>query len=97
MLKNERANQRRCTTPSVIVRIVARGWRVDLDLIREETDRVAIHAQVVLPGRLVLPIDRQHLKSADLVERVGSDAARAAFDARDAVLTVAFTTRGAVR
>jgi hypothetical protein len=68
-----------------------------LCLVGKETDRVAVHAQVVLPGRLVLKVDCHHLECANLVERVNRETACGTFNAHDAVLAVASTTWCAVR
>lgn len=57
------AASRRMTCPDAGL-----GSQVGLHLVGDETDRVAVHAQIILPGCLVLAVNSQHLESADLVE-----------------------------
>lgn len=56
-----------------------------LDVILDKTDRVAVHAEVVLPVCVVLAVDGEHLLDADLAQCKSLERRRA-LDADDAAL-----------
>jgi hypothetical protein len=60
--------------------------KAQLDVILDVTDRVAVHAEVVLPVCVVLTIDGEHLLNTDLAQRKSLERRRA-LDANNAALT----------
>lgn len=66
--------------------------KAQLDVILDVTDRVAVHAEVVLPVCVVLAIDGQHLLDADLAQRKSLER-RCALDADDAALADSLAIR----
>jgi hypothetical protein len=60
--------------------------KAQLDVILDVTDRVAVHAEVILPVCVALAIDGQHLLNTDLAQRKSLERRRA-LDANDAALT----------